>query len=63
MTRRPVLAVVGRRAELSIEELIRRYDAGGGRLAKTSDEGLAVPPALHTVVLNCMDSPEPFAHQ
>ena len=56
MTRRPALAVVGRRAELSIEELIRRYEAGGGRLAKASAEGLAVPPALHTVVLTCMDS-------
>jgi carbonic anhydrase len=41
---------------LSIEELIRRYEAGGGRLAKASAEGLAVPPALHTVVLTCMDS-------
>jgi carbonic anhydrase len=56
MTRRPAPAVVGRRAELSIEELIRRYEAGGGRLAKASAEGLAVPPALHTVVLTCMDS-------
>ena len=56
MTRRPALVVVGRRAELSIEELIRRYEAGGGRLAKASAEGLAVPPALHTVVLTCMDS-------
>ena len=41
---------------MSIEELIRRYEAGGGRLAKASAEGLAVPPALHTVVLTCMDS-------
>ena len=41
---------------MSIEELIRRYEAGGGHLAKTSAEGLAVPPALHTVVLTCMDS-------
>jgi len=41
---------------LSIDELIRRYEAGGGRLAKASAEGLAVPPALHTVVLTCMDS-------
>lgn len=43
-------------AELSIEELIRRYEAGGGHLAKASAEGLAVPPALRTVVLTCMDS-------
>jgi carbonic anhydrase len=41
---------------LAIEELIRRYEAGGGRLAKANAEGLAVPPALHTVVLTCMDS-------
>ena len=41
---------------MSIEELIRRYEAGGGHLAKASAEGLAVPPALHTVVLTCMDS-------
>jgi carbonic anhydrase len=41
---------------VAIEELIRRYEAGGGRLAKANAEGLAVPPALHTVVLTCMDS-------
>ena len=41
---------------MAIEELIRRYEAGGGNLAKTNAEGLAVPPALHTVVLTCMDS-------
>ncbi|MBL8926822.1 MAG: carbonic anhydrase, partial [Pseudonocardia sp.] len=41
---------------MSIEELIRRYEAGGGHLAKASAEGLAVPPALRTVVLTCMDS-------
>ena len=56
MTRRPALVVVREESELSIEELIRRYEAGGGRLAKASAEGLAVPPALHTVVLTCMDS-------
>ena len=39
-----------------IQELIERYEAGGGHLAKASAEGLAVPPALHTVVLTCMDS-------
>ena len=41
---------------MPIEELIRRYEAGGGHLAKANAEGLAVPPALHTVVLTCMDS-------
>jgi carbonic anhydrase len=41
---------------VGIEELIRRYEAGGGHLAKANAEGLAVPPALHTVVLTCMDS-------
>ena len=41
---------------MAIEELIRRYEAGGGHLAKASAEGLAVPPALKTVVLTCMDS-------
>jgi carbonic anhydrase len=41
---------------MAIEELIQRYEAGGGRLAKANAEGLAVPPALHTVVLTCMDS-------
>jgi carbonic anhydrase len=41
---------------VAIEELIRRYEAGGGQLAKANAEGLAVPPALHTVVLTCMDS-------
>src|SRR5205085_5256631 len=41
---------------MAIEELIRRYEAGGGHLAKENAEGLAVPPALRTVVLTCMDS-------
>jgi len=41
---------------VAIEELIRRYEAGGGQLAKANAEGLAVPPALHAVVLTCMDS-------
>ena len=41
---------------MAIEELIERYEAGGGHLAKVAAEGLAVPPALHTVVLTCMDS-------
>jgi carbonic anhydrase len=41
---------------MAIEELIRRYEAGGGHLAKANAEGLAVPPALRTAVLTCMDS-------
>lgn len=41
---------------MSAEELIRRYEAGGGRLAAASAEGLAVPPSLHTAVVTCMDS-------
>lgn len=41
---------------MAIEELIERYEAGGGHLAAANAEGLAVPPALHTVVLTCMDS-------
>ena len=39
-----------------IEELIERYEAGGGHLAKANAAGLAVPPKLRTVVLTCMDS-------
>jgi carbonic anhydrase len=41
---------------MAFDELIRRYEAGGGRLAAANAEGLAVPPALHTVVVTCMDS-------
>lgn len=41
---------------VSDKELLRRYEAGGGRLAAANAEGLAVEPALHTVVLTCMDS-------
>ena len=41
---------------MAIEDLIRRYEAGGGQLAAAHADGLAVPPALHTVVLTCMDS-------
>ena len=41
---------------MAYEELIQRYEAGGGRLAKASAEGLAVPPALQTALLTCMDS-------
>ena len=41
---------------MSNEELLSRYEAGGGHLAATNAEGLAVPPSLQTVVLTCMDS-------
>lgn len=41
---------------MAYEELLRRYEAGGGHLAATRAEGLAVPPALQTAVLTCMDS-------
>jgi carbonic anhydrase len=41
---------------MAIEEMLRRYQAGGGHLAAARADGLAVPPALHTVVLTCMDS-------
>lgn len=41
---------------MAIEELLERYEAGGGRLAASHAEGLPVPPALHTAVLTCMDS-------
>jgi carbonic anhydrase len=41
---------------VSNEELLRRYEAGGGRLAASNASGVAVAPALHTAVLTCMDS-------
>ncbi|OZM81737.1 carbonic anhydrase [Pseudonocardia sp. MH-G8] len=41
---------------MSSEELLRRYEAGGGKLAAASAEGLAVPPSLRTAVVTCMDS-------
>ncbi len=41
---------------MAIEELLERYEAGGGRLAASHAEGLPVPPALRTAVLTCMDS-------
>jgi carbonic anhydrase len=41
---------------VAYEELIQRYQAGGGRLAKARAEGLAVPPALKTALITCMDS-------
>jgi carbonic anhydrase len=41
---------------MGIEELLKRYEAGGGRLAAASAEGVAVPPTLKTAVVTCMDS-------
>ncbi|GEL19175.1 beta-class carbonic anhydrase [Pseudonocardia asaccharolytica] len=41
---------------MSHEELVRRYEAGGGKLAAANAEGLAVPPSLRTALLTCMDS-------
>lgn len=41
---------------MSYEELLHRYKAGGGELAATNAEGLAVPPSLATAVVTCMDS-------
>jgi carbonic anhydrase len=41
---------------VAIDELLARYVAGGGRLAAAKAQGLAVPPALRTVVLTCMDA-------
>jgi Carbonic anhydrase len=41
---------------MSNEELLRRYEAGGGKLAAANAAGAAVAPVLHTVVLTCMDS-------
>lgn len=41
---------------VSGEELLRRHAAGGGRLAASAAQGLGATPALHTVVLTCMDT-------
>ncbi len=41
---------------MAIEELLQRYEEGGGHLAAENAKGLPVPPALHTAVLTCMDS-------
>lgn len=38
------------------EELLRRYEAGGGHLAAANAEGLAVPPSLKIAIVTCMDS-------
>lgn len=42
--------------DMPIEELLARYEAGGGHLAAANADGLAVPPTLHTAVLTCMDA-------
>jgi carbonic anhydrase len=41
---------------VSYEELLRRYEAGGGQLAAVNADGLAVPPSLRTAIVTCMDS-------
>lgn len=47
---------------MSYDELLRRYEAGGGRRAAADAEGLAAPPALRTAVVTCMDARiDPFA--
>ena len=41
---------------MSADELLRRYEAGGWRLAAQNARGLSAVPTLHTVVLTCMDA-------
>ena len=41
---------------MSYEELLRRYEAGGGHLAAVNADGLAVPPSLRTAIVTCMDA-------
>ena len=41
---------------MAIEDLLQRYEAGGGRLAAANAEGLPVPPSLQTALVTCMDS-------
>lgn len=41
---------------MAAEELLRRHGDGGGRAAAEQAEGAPAPPALHTVVLTCMDA-------
>ncbi|WP_344424436.1 carbonic anhydrase [Pseudonocardia ailaonensis] len=41
---------------MSNEELLKRYEDGGGQLAAANAEGLAVPPSLHVAIVTCMDS-------
>ncbi|MFD1518774.1 carbonic anhydrase [Pseudonocardia yunnanensis] len=41
---------------MSSEELLRRHEAGGGRLAASNARGAAAAPGLRTVVVTCMDT-------
>lgn len=41
---------------VSSEELLRRHEAGGGRLAASNARSAAAVPALRTVVVTCMDT-------
>jgi carbonic anhydrase len=41
---------------VSSGELLRRHEAGGGRLAASNARSAAAVPALHTVVVTCMDA-------
>ncbi|GAA1187835.1 beta-class carbonic anhydrase [Pseudonocardia alaniniphila] len=41
---------------MSSEELLRRHEAGGARLAASNARGAAAVPALRTVVVTCMDT-------
>ncbi len=54
MYRRPARLTGG--CDMSNEELLRRHEAGGGRLAASNAAGAAAVPTLRTVVLACMDA-------
>ena len=41
---------------MSNEELLYRYQAGGGRMAAVAAEGAAVAPSLEVAIVTCMDS-------
>jgi carbonic anhydrase len=41
---------------VSSEELLRRHEVGGGRLAASNARSAAAVPALRTVVVTCMDT-------
>jgi carbonic anhydrase len=41
---------------VGVDDLLARHGAGGGRLSAAQARGLGAPPALHTVVLTCMDA-------